>query len=396
MHDYLKKVVVYLITLEAKQVLKKYRPRIVAVTGTVGKTSTKDAIFAVLGSFFYARKSLKSFNSEIGVPLTILGCPNGWDNPLAWLKNLLEGLALVILPSHYPKWLILEVGADKPGDIERICRWLKPDVAVFTKMSQVPVHVEFFDSPEAVLQEKLELIKSLGPYGVIVYNYDDKDVRESISSFGQDKFSYGFNKKAQISASNYHLLYEKRNKVKEPIGITFKVNFQGGSIPVSIRGAVGRQHVYAVLAGLSVGFSQGVNFSKAAEGLSEWQPPAGRMRILPGVKKSIIIDDSYNSSPIALTEALTTLKEIKTVGRKIALLGDMLELGKYSIEEHRKAGNVVSQFLDFLITVGIRAKYLAEAAREAGMAPGKIFESDDARLAGKHAELLIKENDIVL
>ena len=177
MKSIFKKIVVAILEWEAVLVLKKYKPMIVAVTGSVGKTSTKDAIFTVMSSHFFVRKSEKSFNSEIGVPLTILGCNNAWSNPILWVKNIIEGLMLIVLGNHYPKWLVLEVGADRPGDIERIAKWLKPDVVVMTTLPDVPVHVEYFDSPEDVIKEKEYLISALKPKGVLVLNYDDEKVR---------------------------------------------------------------------------------------------------------------------------------------------------------------------------------------------------------------------------
>jgi UDP-N-acetylmuramyl pentapeptide synthase len=394
--DYLKQAVVWIITLEAKLVLKKYQPKIVAVTGNVGKTSTKDAIFSVLSESFSARKSPKSFNSEIGLPLTILDMYNGWSNPFKWIRIFLQGLALLLLPNHYPKWLVLEVGADRPGDIKKISEWLFPDVAVFTKMSRVPVHIEFFESPEKLLQEKLFLAKSLNPHGVIVYNYDDEDIKEAIKSFSQTKISFGFGEGAQISASNYKVIYQTKNKVKQPAGLSFKLNFQGNVMPVSIKGTLGRHQIYPALAAIASAAALGINLVKSGEGINNFITPPGRMRILKGVKSSVVIDDSYNSSPVALAEAVSVLESLNVSGRKIAVLGDMLELGKFSIEEHKKAGREVGRFVDFLITVGVRARYIAEAAEEAGFLKDRIFVFDDSRLAGKHAELLLKENDVVL
>lgn len=393
---FLKKIVVYILTWEAKQVIKKYQPKIIAVTGNVGKTSTKDAIFSVVSESFYARKSQKSFNSETGVPLAILGCNNAWFDPLKWLKVFWEGLFLIILPNHYPKWLVLEVGVDRPGDIEKITKWLTPDIVVFTKMSKIPVHIEFFESSEAMLQEKLLLAKALNPHGAIVYNYDDEDIKKGVASLKQEKFSYGFEKEADISASHYKIIYRKKNKANVPQGVSFKVSFQGNVVPVSINNTLGKHQIYPALAAFSVAFSLGINLVKATEGVSSFEPPAGRMKILPGIKNSTIIDDSYNSSPLALSEALSLLEELNIPGRKIAVLGDMLELGKFSIEEHKKAGREVGRFVDFLITVGVRARYMAEAAQEAGFLEDKIFVFGDSRLAGKHAELLIKDNDVVL
>ena len=121
-----KKTIVKILELEAKAIIKKYQPQIIAVTGSVGKTSTKDAIYSVMAKNFYARKSEKSFNSDIGVPLTVLGCDNAWNNPVKWLSNIWKGLSYIIFKKSYPEWLVLEVGADRPGDIKKITKWLKP------------------------------------------------------------------------------------------------------------------------------------------------------------------------------------------------------------------------------------------------------------------------------
>src|SRR5438045_1804143 len=130
MHQFFRKLVILLLTIEAKAVIRRRKPSVVAVTGSVGKTSTKDAIYAVLSGRTHARKSEKSFNSEIGVPLTILGRPNAWNNPLGWTQNLFDGLLLIILRTRYPEWLVLEIGVDRPGDIRSIAEWLPMDIAV--------------------------------------------------------------------------------------------------------------------------------------------------------------------------------------------------------------------------------------------------------------------------
>jgi len=138
MKIFFKKIITLILEIESRIVLKKYNPTIIAVTGSVGKTSTKDAIYTVLSATpVLVRKSEKSFNSEIGVPLTILGCSNAWNNPLAWMKNIFLGLEIIIFHTKYPKCLILEIGADHPGDIKRITKWLKPDIAVITKISDI-------------------------------------------------------------------------------------------------------------------------------------------------------------------------------------------------------------------------------------------------------------------
>jgi UDP-N-acetylmuramoyl-tripeptide--D-alanyl-D-alanine ligase len=168
MKNFFKKIVTFIIEAQARAILKKYRPTIIAVTGSVGKTSTKDAIYTVLERTGFVRKSDKSFNSEIGVPLTILGVPNGWSNPFIWLQNITHGLELIFLKSDYPKTLIIEVGADHPGDIKRVASWLRPDIAVITTVSKIPVHVEFFPSRKALLDEKLALARAVKSEGTLI------------------------------------------------------------------------------------------------------------------------------------------------------------------------------------------------------------------------------------
>ena len=151
MKNIFKKIIVTILTWEAKMVLRRYKPKIIAITGSVGKTSTKDAIFTVLSKFKIVRKSEKSFNSEIGLPLTIIGCPNGWSNPWTWIENIFIGLTLILWKHSYPEYLVLEVGVGKPGDIKKnVAPWLAPDIVVITRFPDKPVHVEFFHNVEAI------------------------------------------------------------------------------------------------------------------------------------------------------------------------------------------------------------------------------------------------------
>jgi|SRR3989344_1963333 len=392
MKQFLKKIIIVLIQWEAILVLKKYKPQIIAVTGSVGKTSTKDAIFTVLSSKFFVRKSEKSFNSDVGVPLTILGCKNAWNNPFLWAKNLLEGFALLILKNHYPKWLVLEVGADRPGDIRKLARWLKPDVVVITALPDVPVHVEFFDSPEDVAAEKEELVKTLKENGVLVLNNDDEKVRAIAARYRRLPITFGFLRSSLFSASHERIVIKKGI----PQGMSFRVDSGGSSVPVTIMGALGKQHVYPALAACAVGSSQGLDMATMAGALSAHETPQGRMKILTGIKKTTVIDDTYNSSPAAVHEALAVMAELHTEGRKIAVLGDMLELGQYSVEEHKKVGQHVAETISILFVVGIRARDITRSALEHGMDENKIFQYEDSARAGKELELMLEEGDIIL
>jgi len=392
MKSFFKTIIVSILTLEARLVLQKYKPTIIAVTGSVGKTSTKDAIYAVLASAFFVRKSEKSFNSEIGIPLTILGIGNGWNNPLIWIKNIIEGVMLLVLKNHYPKWLVLEVGADRPNDITRIAQWLTPHTVVMTRIPEVPVHVEFFDSPEALAKEKSALIKALPPEGTLILNADDEHSKEFRALARGEVRSYGIIAASDIGASHEQILYS----AGFPSGISFRVTDGKNSIPITLSGMLGFQHIYPVLAALLVGSREGLNMVSMAQALEKYKAPPGRMRLIQGIKETMIIDDSYNSSPAALQEALKTLERLEVRGKKIAVLGDMMELGSFSADEHKRGGKQAARIVDILLTVGVRARAIAEGALVADMHESKIFQYEDSRRAGKELEHVLTQGDVVL
>lgn len=393
MKNLFKKAVVAILTLESKAVLKKYKPKIVAVTGTVGKTSTKDAIYTALSKSLSVRKTKKSQNSEIGLPLTILGVNNPADNALQWLAVMMEGLKLVLMPHHYPEWLILEIGADHPGDIRSAVSWVHPDVSVVTKLSKVPVHVEFFSSVEQVIKEKSYIVRALSEKGTAVLNADDEDVRAFSELTKAKTIFFGQSDQAAISLDNYEVIYDERGL---PSGIQFDVidRMHEDTFAVLLKGTLGRHLVYPILAALTVTEAVGENAAAAAKAFRTHEPTPGRMRLVEGEKGTTIIDDTYNSSPVALEEALHTLAHLDRAKRRIAVLGDMLELGKYSIDEHNKAGILAQESADVLITIGQRMSFAAESARRAGMAEVREFNSSVE--AGQFLKDFIQKGDIIL
>jgi UDP-N-acetylmuramoyl-tripeptide--D-alanyl-D-alanine ligase len=392
MKNLFKNTVISILTWESKAVLRKYQPKVIAITGTVGKTSTKDAIYTALSKSLSVRKTKKSQNSEIGIPLTILGCANPASNIFGWFDVMLEGLKLILMPSHYPEWLVLEVGADHPGDIKNVTKWIKPDVAVVTKLSKVPVHVEFFSSVEQVVEEKSYLVRALKPDGIAVLNSDDEDVIKFSELTKGKVLFFGTGDKADVSAENYEVFYSEDGA---PEGIKFDIydKVRDERFPVPLKGTLGEHLVYPVLAALTVAEAIGEEVTVAAKSLRSHEATPGRMRIIEGVEGSTVIDDSYNSSPVALEEALRTLSTLNN-GRRIAVLGDMLELGKYSIDEHKKAGKLAEQHADILVTVGPRSQFVAESARQSGMT--HVYEFDDSRKAGKFLRDFVQLGDVVL
>ena len=389
----MRNILIAILTLEARLVLWKYKPKIIAVTGSVGKTTTKDAVFAVVAAKEHARKAIKGYNSEFGVPLTVLGCDSGWNDPLKWIANIFEGLRILVTKHPYPHWLIVEVGADRPGDIARVARWLRPDIAVITSVPDVPVHIEFFGSPDAVLKEKKSLAEYVKPGGKVILNGDDVRVRSIKSEYRSLSLTYGFGEN-DYTASHMEIEYEE----KKPAGIHFRVQKDGSSVPVVIHGALGLPRVYAALAALAVGDILGIDLGTGAQALATLEPTPGRLRILEGVHGSVIIDDSYNSSPVAALAALDLLQSIKTKGKKTVVLGDMLELGKHSADAHREVGTRAADCANKVITVGFRARAIGEAALDAGTSEKNVreYELGESERAGKELRAELKKDDIVL
>ena len=398
MKSIFKKVIALILVIESRATLSRYQPRIIAVTGSVGKTSTKDAITTALTPLVSVRKSQKSFNSDIGVPLTILGLPNAWDSPRRWFDNLLAGAKLAWgQKQDFPEWLVLEIGADHPGDIKSIAKWLRPNVVVLTRFPDVPVHVEFFASPEAVIEEKRHMRKALLPDGLLVVNADDERTLAEPIIQKQRKITFGEKSGATIRAESSEIKYENGR----PVGLMVRVSTGTGSIPLLMRGAIGTGHMHAALAALSVVHGLGLNIVTAAKALSEHQMPPGRMRLIEGKGGSVIIDDTYNASPVAVEAGLEALGSVQTEGERIFVLADMKELGVYSKNAHRSIGVAVGKAyqkkqLDYFLAVGTLTGEAADAATENGMPQERVMRRLDAETAATTLVGTIDENDVVL
>jgi UDP-N-acetylmuramoyl-tripeptide--D-alanyl-D-alanine ligase len=396
MKEIFKKIIVKIITLEARLIVWRYKPKIIAVTGSVGKTTTKDMIFTALSGAINIRKNYKSLNSEFGVPLTIIGLESGWNSFSAWLQIIGLGLVRFVYFKNYPAWLVLEIGVDHPGDMKKTASWLKPDVAVFTTFSEVPVHVEFFDSPEHVMEEKTKLLGYVKDDGLVLLNTDDKNVLKIKNKSHVKTVTYSIaDEEADFYASNYQIAYDK--ETTHPKGVTFKLNYNGKVFPINLNGVVGEQYIYPVLISMAIADSIDVSVVDAVANLANFMPAPGRIRIIDGLKNSVILDDTYNASPIAVDKALHILKEIETTGKKFAVLGDMLELGKYTTPEHKKVGELVHNLkIDILVAVGLRAESIAEKAIEVGMNKNNVHVFRKSYEALHLVEELISENDVVL
>ena len=392
MKEIFKNCVIAILTFEAKILLKRRKPKIISITGSVGKTSTKDAVYAVLKNHVHARKSEKSFNSDIGVVLTVLGLHNGWNNPLLWFRNIIDGLFHALFSSGYPEVLVLEMGVDRKGDMKRLTSWIIPDVVIVTCLPDVPAHVEYFSSPAEIIDEKMVLVRALKQDGTFIFNADDAKIQEYLGSIAQKKIGYGQVNNPDYVVSNDRVIYDGSS----PIGIEFELMHVSQTVKVQILGSLGVHHAYTYAAALSVGAQFGISLEEGIADLKVHEQAGGRMRVLPGISSTTVIDDTYNSSPVACEHALVTLNTLKTGGRKIAVLGDMLELGRFSVGEHERIGKVASKKVDILFTLGVRAQKIAEGASQAGLSQKNIFAFDDIEALTVTLKQLLKKDDIVL
>jgi UDP-N-acetylmuramoyl-tripeptide--D-alanyl-D-alanine ligase len=399
MKSLLKQFVISILRLEARVALWRHRPFIIAVTGSVGKTTTKEFIGAVMTRVegnHSVRVSEKSMNSEIGLPLAILGLENAWGSPLGWMKNMLLGLSPVF-SARFPKFLVLEVGADQPGDIRGILGWFRADVVVVTRLPDISVHVENYPSLTAVQEEEWALVDALRGGGLAVLNGDDPNImarRQRIQ--GAQIVTYGFGSLAAVRASEPAIDYSEREGRIIVSGMRMTLEVKGVSATIGIDGVLGRQAPTAALAAVAVGIALGYELSAIVEGIAAAELPRGRMRILPGAGATTLIDDTYNASPVAVEAALRALGQVQIDGRKVAILGDMLELGEYSEDEHRKIGRLAKETVNLLLVVGKRAKWISDEAKKAGMDPDAIMEFDDSDAAGEWMRGHLEAGDLIL
>lgn len=394
----MKRILIWKLRLLSRWILRKYQPRVIGVTGSVGKSSTVEAVYTVLRKKFRVRKSYKNYNNEFGLPLSIIGARAGGKNPFAWVGVVCRALRLALFrDGQYPELLVLEMGADQPGDIQYLTSIAPCHIGVFTAVG--PAHLELFDSVEKIAREKALVVTHITKNGYAVLNADDQLVMDAADKVRAQVITFGFMDTATVRASE---LKVSAGPSADPWvdvqikGLSFKLHYQGSTVPVFLPSVLGRHQVYSGLAAAAVGISLGMNLSDVSTALREYQSPPGRMHLLPGIKHTSLIDDTYNSSPLAANAALAVLKDIQVSGKKIAALGDMLELGSYTQEGHRDVGHHVVESADVLVTVGERAQYIAEGAREAGMNPDRVFHFDDTRQAGKFIQERMQTGDIVL
>ena len=381
----------------SRLILKKYQPKIIGITGSVGKTSAKEAVYCVLKEKYRTRRNIKNYNNEIGVPLTIIGSESGKKNIFKWIGVCLKALQLYLFKSKkYPEILILEMGADKPGDISYLVKLAPCDIGIVTAIGdQAPVHMEFFSDINELIKEKQNIIAHLEKDNWAIVNQDDERVRGMKGSTKAKTLSFGLDKDSQIKAIEIKITKDPK---QEKIGLGFKLQYKGSIVPVFLKGVLGKHQIYAALIGSAAGVALDMNLVDIANRLRSFKPLPGRMNLIAGVKNTVIIDDSYNSSPAACLAALEVLEKIdlEPGKKKFAVLGDMAELGEYTEESHLKVGYRAAEIADVIVTVGEKAKMISQAAKKAGLSEDRVFEFATSDRAGRFLQDRIGSGDQLL
>lgn len=380
-------------------ILKKYNPRIVGVTGSVGKTSAKEAIFEVMSKYARVRKNEKNYNNEIGLPLTIIGIESGGSSIVKWFLVFAKALWLVIFPVEYPELLILELSADRPGDMAYLTSFIHCEAVVITDISGS--HLEFFKNLNGVAKEKWTLIEKALPGALAAINIDNHTIakfKNQNKNEDREFLTFGFSDEADIQAKEVYFNYSngEDSDRKEIKGLSFKLVYKGTMLPVRLNNVLARHSIYAALAAVAVGIRFKLNLVEIAASLANFSLPSGRATLIPGIKNSFIIDDTYNSSPVSAAAALEIMREIKA-SRKIAVMGDMLELGKDTEEGHR---TVAEKFLEaegnVFFAVGRRMQFAVEELKKHNFPSENIFIFASPMSAGKKLKEIMQAGDLIL
>ena len=352
-------------SLEALQKLaafwrRLHSPRVIGITGSVGKTTTKELTAAVLARRYKTLRSRGSYNNEIGLPLTLLQ----------------------LTPAH--ERVVLEMGMYDVGEIAALAEIALPHVGHHPHVG--PVHLERAGSLERIAQAKAELVEALppAPEGVAILNYDDPRVLAMAERTEARVLTYGLSPQADLWASDIVSMGLE--------GVRFQLHYQGETLHLRVP-LLGRHSVHTALRAAAVGLVEGESWQEIVEGLQRGAPQL-RLVAVPGLRGSTILDDTYNASPASTIAALNLLAELE--GRKIAVLGDMLELGSYEVEGHRKVGRRAMDVADLLITVGRLGRLIGEEALRCGMPGDRVYilESNEAAIALLRERL--QPGDVVL
>jgi len=333
---------------------------LIAITGSNGKTTTRQMTTAVVARKFNTLATIGNYNNQIGVPLTLLR----------------------LAPEH--KWAVVELGTNRPGEIARLAQICAPDIGVITNVG--PAHLEGLGSLDGVMREKGQLLDHLKAKGKAVLNADDRRAFKIAAGTKQEVHFFGLSEKAAIRATAVN---EKTS------GISFSLDLPQESVTVDLK-AAGHFMVANALAAAAVGYLLGLPAAEIKAGLETFEPAWGRMNILQTAGGIHVIDDTYNANPDSMKAALTTLVSLRANNRSVFVAGDMLELGAQTESLHRQVGVwAATANINKLLVTGQYADAVAGAAKKAGMQSENIFAGSQEKILDALKDFL-KPGDWVL
>lgn len=350
----------------SKHYKDKFKTFNICVTGSNGKTTTKEIIAHILSQEFLLLKTSGNYNNEIGIPLTLLR----------------------LNKSH--KLLVAEMGMRGLGEIKTLASFIPPDLAVVTNIGEA--HIGLLGSRDNIFKAKSELLQSLDKDGIAVINKDDPYFFKMLEIVKTKKvYTFGIENRSDIMACNIRMVSDK--------GIRFTLEVQNDKSREIYFPLLGRYNIYNALAAVAVAFALGIELDLIERGLSSFKPLDLHMQLSNFCNGIKILNDSYNASPISVKSALDTLTEVAQNNRKIAILGDMLELGEKTEVYHREIGKKVAKLsINILITVGQGGKIIAQSSKEEGMAKERVFsfEKNEKGILAKKLLNLTKPGDFIL
>ena len=372
-------------------VLKKYKPKVIGITGNVGKTTTKDFLVSILSesdkyNVFGTRGNL---NSEIGIPLTIFLEKSGSPKLSDWFLILLKSIKLILFRyKEYPDILVLEIAADKKGDIENFVKYIKPNISTVTKLLKSPTHLNNYKNLDELYKEKLKMFEYTKD--IIIVNNSNEILKENIAKLSNTKISvtYGLND-SDVNLLEYNLIYENNL----PMGIQAKIQIKDNIFPIKIESNIGEHIAESALSAITFAYVLDVSIIDIINGIKKATLTDGRMQII-NTKRIYIINDSYNSSPESAKKALQTFNEINSERRKVLILGGMNDLGINEEKEHSHLIKSVNGVVPVCILIGEKMNNALKNSVKRQNTNFIYFETVDDFI--KNINEIIKTGDLIL
>jgi len=386
----------------AQRAILRDKPAVIAIGGSVGKTSTRNAITLALSALFQPheyRTSAKNYNNEIGLPISVFAKPMPGHYIGRWLNLLFTATMYAFgINKLTMRYLVLEMGADHPGDLDYLLKIAPPQVAIISAMG--PEHIEFFGSVASAIEEERKILKALPEDGEAILNTDDGYTWESRGLVKGEAVGFGKRTDALVKIESVQVYYDENDFDESGLDVNLKV-MGYHDFSFRLKSVFGESNAYAAAAALAFCLCMDHDLKPVIDKLkADYRGMPGRAKLVKGIKKTIILDDTYNAQPQAMIAAINDLRKfpVPDGGRRIAVLGDMLELGDTEVHEHEMVGKLVTESnVDILVCCGKLGRVIAEKAIINGMEASRVKMFEKSEDAGYYLQQeIIRAGDAIL